>query len=274
MPGGSRPCKRCREARLHCELLTSRRGRKPGAKIKNRKSVALVEFTDFSTETPQRASPRASTPNTATMDTGSPSYQSIFSMFLNNGADAQLSPFPFFNLGDAAPSFTFEAADFATPPQQSESAAVEVPDIIPQSSISPGGPSSLIDMKVISDRESRDLVELYWSHCHLAGPCLDPELHTYEYLRSNHAFLFNCVCAVAAKFYRYKIGLAEKTIDAVTSQLQQVVFFDPPKIETAQGLFLLSHWHGKGSRNYNRTWMIASSVRIPLYSEAKDRLFG
>jgi hypothetical protein len=206
----------------------------------------------------------------------SPSYQSIFNMFLNNSRDPHLSPFPFLNLGDGRSSFSFDPTFGADPnsippPSQSDSApielATEMSAALPlqfsdTSMSSTYGVKSLLEMNVISERESHDLVELYWSHCHIAGPCLDPELHSYDFLRSSHTFLFNCVCAVAAKFYRYKIGLAEKILDVVASQLQQVIFNDSPKIETAQGLFLLSHWHGKGSRTYSRTWMIASNVNL------------
>jgi hypothetical protein len=130
------------------------------------------------------------------------------------------------------------------------------------SAVSAAAPlQNLIGLDIVSERESHDLVELYWTHCHSRGPVLDRELHKYESLRAAHPFLFNCICAVAARFYRYNFTLSEKIIEAVTAQLQQVVFSERPKIETAQGLFLLAHWHGRGSTdNYGRAWMIANSV--------------
>ena len=256
------PCRRCRRSGLNCELFVSRRGRKRGTKIRRRSPSQNVQVPLTPKISENQGVDAINTPLPFPVT----SHDSILDMFFNPRPDSNLLSFPFPNLGDMTESFYFDNTGCSTNAVPPPVSFIESPlQITPKSTTfedaaySDAGIQSLIELEIISDRESRDLIGLYWTDCHTRGPLLDPDLHTYEFL-STHTFLFNCICAVAAKFYRYKFGLAERIVEIVTSQLQHIIFNERPKIETAQGLFLLAHWHGRGTNNYSRTVMIANTV--------------
>lgn len=96
--------------------------------------------------------------------------------------------------------------------------------------------------KMISDRDARNLVRLWFEDLSPFCAVLDPNYDTYEDIRRRSSFLFNTVLYTAARsFQGQKATHAElSALAEETRECARTAIFDPnPPLETIQAVLLM-----------------------------------
>jgi len=101
-------------------------------------------------------------------------------------------------------------------------------------------------------------------------PCaaiLDPELHTYEYIKRKSNFLLTTICAIASRHWPQRPALYDAAMEEAKSAAAAALVHDGKSVEAVQAYFLLS-LYGKPVRRWeqDRGWLY-SGVAIRMATD-------
>ncbi|WVQ72610.1 hypothetical protein IAR50_002168 [Cryptococcus sp. DSM 104548] len=94
---------------------------------------------------------------------------------------------------------------------------------------------------LVTEREARDLLSVYWSRCHPITRILDPEIHTIDYLRATSCGLFTSVLQVAAQCLpvsQHSAGIVARLDNHLDSLYQTVSRKGMQSLELCQSMLI------------------------------------
>ncbi|TYJ56997.1 hypothetical protein B9479_002276 [Cryptococcus floricola] len=119
---------------------------------------------------------------------------------------------------------------------------------------------------LITEREARDLLSVYWSRCHPITRILDPKIHTMDYMRATSCGLFTSVLQVAAQCLpvsQHSAGIVARLDNHIDTLYQIIARKGMQSLELCQSM-LIHNTYIRANKQH-QTWPnVSMSIGMAL----------
>lgn len=124
--------------------------------------------------------------------------------------------------------------------------------------------SWLVTQDLVSETQSEDLFDLYFTHLHRHLPLLSKARHTPASTLAYSPFVFTCVCAIASRYYRsapLNSGWSAKCLATAKQEGFNALCRGHKSLDLIQGFLLLTKFHSEEDMSYQ---MSGIAIRLAM----------